>query len=62
MPLYPCPECNKQISEEAPNCPGCGWPVDQDRLLGIDKVKQERQRSGTQPSKSLPSFEKQRLS
>jgi hypothetical protein len=27
MALIPCPECNRQVSEMAPQCPGCGYPV-----------------------------------
>lgn len=27
MALIPCPACERQISEMAPACPGCGHPV-----------------------------------
>ena len=27
MALIPCPECNREISEKAPQCPSCGCPV-----------------------------------
>jgi hypothetical protein len=27
MALINCPECNKEISDKAENCPGCGFPV-----------------------------------
>lgn len=27
MALTNCPECNKQISDVAPNCPNCGFPL-----------------------------------
>lgn len=27
MALTPCPECNKQISDKAYACPGCGYPI-----------------------------------
>jgi len=27
MPLINCPECNKQISDFAVNCPNCGYPL-----------------------------------
>lgn len=27
MALIPCPACDKQISEMAPACPGCGHPA-----------------------------------
>lgn len=26
MPLMPCPECERPISDRAPACPHCGWP------------------------------------
>jgi len=29
MALIDCPECGKQISSEAPTCPGCGVPIAQ---------------------------------
>jgi hypothetical protein len=27
MALISCPECNKQVSEKAPQCPHCGVPI-----------------------------------
>lgn len=27
MALISCPECGKQISDKAPNCPNCGYPI-----------------------------------
>ncbi len=27
MPLIPCPECGKEISDKAPACPQCGAPT-----------------------------------
>lgn len=27
MALISCPDCNKQVSESAPSCPGCGAPI-----------------------------------
>ena len=29
MPLIPCPECGKMISNQAPSCPACGFPISQ---------------------------------
>ena len=29
MALINCPECSRQVSSEAPACPGCGYPVAQ---------------------------------
>ncbi len=27
MALIACPECNKQVSDQAPACPHCGFPI-----------------------------------
>ncbi|MFV8816677.1 hypothetical protein [Haliea sp. E17] len=27
MALINCPECNKEVSDKAPACPGCGAPI-----------------------------------
>ena len=27
MALILCPECNREISDRAPNCPHCGCPI-----------------------------------
>ncbi len=27
MPLIACPDCGKQVSEQAPSCPQCGRPI-----------------------------------
>ncbi len=27
MALIRCPECNREISDKAENCPGCGYPL-----------------------------------
>lgn len=27
MALIPCPACNRQVSQAAPTCPGCGHPI-----------------------------------
>ncbi len=27
MPLVKCPDCQKEISDQAPVCPGCGRPM-----------------------------------
>jgi zinc ribbon protein len=29
MPLIACPDCGKQISDQAPACPHCGYPISQ---------------------------------
>ena len=27
MPLIKCPECSSQVSDQAPSCPSCGFPI-----------------------------------
>ncbi|MDO5102556.1 MAG: zinc ribbon domain-containing protein [Lautropia sp.] len=27
MALITCPECQRQVSDQAPTCPGCGRPI-----------------------------------
>ena len=39
MPLINCPECNKQISDKAKICVGCGAPVEKERLLKIGNLE-----------------------
>lgn len=31
MALINCPDCNKEISDKAPTCPGCGAPIAKDQ-------------------------------
>ena len=38
MALINCPECNKQISDKAEICVGCGAPVEKPRLLKIGNL------------------------
>lgn len=28
MALIKCPECGKEISDKASNCPSCGYPIE----------------------------------
>jgi hypothetical protein len=39
MALINCPECNKQISDKAEICVGCGAPVEKPRLLKIGNLE-----------------------
>jgi predicted amidophosphoribosyltransferase len=32
MPLIQCPDCKKEISDQAPVCPNCGRPFSQPRI------------------------------
>ena len=27
MALMKCPECGREVSDQAPACPGCGYPI-----------------------------------
>ncbi len=41
MALINCPDCNKEISDKAPTCPGCGAPIVQDiesKGSGVDHL------------------------
>jgi hypothetical protein len=40
MALTNCPECNKEISDKANSCPGCGFPINEKNNLVI-KEKEE---------------------
>ena len=31
MPLVKCPECGKEISDQAPACIHCGYPINTDK-------------------------------
>lgn len=32
MALITCPECGKEVSDTANNCPNCGYPIAQKKL------------------------------
>jgi uncharacterized membrane protein YvbJ len=42
MALIICPECNKQISDQAQACPGCGMPVKTIRSLNSMSLNTEQ--------------------
>lgn len=39
MALIQCPECGKEISDRAGNCPNCGYPIEALSPEGIVKIK-----------------------
>lgn len=39
MALITCPECGKQVSDQATSCPNCGCPVRQSTVLDSDMVE-----------------------
>lgn len=38
MPLISCPECNKEVSDQATSCPGCGYPLVRKKRVAQGKV------------------------
>ena len=50
MALYYCPECGKQISEHAVNCPGCGYPMGE----FLKKKAEEAKKAAAVPDYSKP--------
>lgn len=38
MALIACPECAKQVSDQAPACPGCGFPIARGQAEGIART------------------------
>lgn len=47
MALINCPECGKQISDKAPACPNCGYPLElhirQEREKAMDEARKEKE-------------------
>jgi hypothetical protein len=43
MALIQCPECKKNISETAANCPKCGWHLTPEKVLKIKAQQAEEQ-------------------
>jgi hypothetical protein len=42
MPLIPCPECNKSVSDSAPACPQCGSPLTVEVVEAQKRKESER--------------------
>lgn len=38
MALIKCPECGKEVSDNAVSCPGCGFPLKKDSHSGVENV------------------------
>lgn len=38
MAMIPCPECQRQVSDQAPSCPGCGHPLKAARSVDAQPV------------------------
>lgn len=48
MPLISCPECNKEVSDQATSCPGCGYPLARKKMVAqgaetVSAVKSQMQ-------------------
>ena len=39
MALINCPECRKEASDKAPNCPNCAFPLQTEKSDGIIRIK-----------------------
>lgn len=55
MPLINCPECEKQVSDKAPTCPNCGFP-----LNSISSNEASSDAEGTQSDQPESVTEKQK--
>lgn len=55
MPLINCPECGKQVSDKAPTCPNCGFP-----LNSISSNEASSDAEGTQSDQTESVTEKQK--
>jgi hypothetical protein len=42
MPLYQCPDCHKDVSDQAPACPHCGRPFLQTPPLPVKETVMTR--------------------
>lgn len=39
MPLIKCPECQSEISDQAPSCPKCGFPLGRANTQNVQTVQ-----------------------
>lgn len=51
MALVTCPDCRKQVSEQAPSCIHCGRPLKADLVSGPSAGSAEAAKKGQQRSK-----------
>jgi hypothetical protein len=49
MALIRCPECQREVSEKAPACPGCGYPMPGTSMAGPDAAGPFKMRRGPFP-------------
>ncbi len=41
MALVKCPECGKEISDKASNCPGCGYPIESQKIEVLGNISEQ---------------------
>lgn len=46
MPLITCPDCNKEISDSADNCPNCGRPMNTINMNANQPTNKDQANSG----------------
>lgn len=46
MALINCPDCGKEVSDQAPTCPNCGRPIKKEVSKSKPEVKVEGQKEG----------------
>ena len=63
MPLINCPECGKQVSDKAPACPNCGFPLNSisnsEATNGTEDTQSDQPESVTDKQKDASSNEAQ---
>ena len=63
MPLINCPECGKQVSDKAPTCPNCGFPLNSissnEATSGTEDTQGDQPESVTEKQKDGSSNEAQ---
>jgi hypothetical protein len=45
--LILCPECHRSISDQAPTCPGCGYPINRNNDPAVSYLEERRQAKQT---------------
>lgn len=46
MAMIKCPECGKEVSEKAPLCPNCGYPINPETRNINNDIKESKRASG----------------
>ena len=57
MPLIQCPDCHKAISDRAPTCPNCGYPIAEARYApAVAHIDRAAERRAQRKLQSRPGF------